>query len=112
MAPPRECEPLRSQFCESCGPECRSPRSETAPWPAPPLVEGAPSAERWEQVTPGTLTPLQYDQAVGDLVNYLQWMGEPAQNKRVGIGVWVMLFLLLFTLMAWRLNAAYWKDVK
>ena len=69
-------------------------------------------AGRWEQVTPGTLTPLQYDQAVGDLVNYLQWMGEPAQNKRVGIGVWVMLFLLLFTLMAWRLNAAYWKDVK
>ncbi len=66
----------------------------------------------WEQATPGTLTPLQYDQAVGDLVNYLQWMGEPAQNKRVGIGVWVMLFLLLFTLMAWRLNAAYWKDVK
>lgn len=67
---------------------------------------------RWEQVTPGTMTPLQFDQAVGDLVNYLQWMGEPAQNKRVRLGVWVMLFLLLFTLIAWRLNAAYWKDVK
>ena len=67
---------------------------------------------KWEQVVPGTLTPLQYDQAVGDLVNYLKWMGEPSQNKRVSIGVWVMLFLLLFTLAAWRLNAAYWKDVK
>ena len=67
---------------------------------------------RWEQVTPGTMTPLQYDQSVGDLVNYLQWMGEPAQNKRVKIGVWVMLFLLVFTFIAWRLNAAYWKDVK
>ncbi|MFT4196017.1 cytochrome c1 [Ottowia sp.] len=67
---------------------------------------------RWEQVSPGTMTPLQFDQAVGDLVNYLQWMGEPAQNKRVKIGVWVLLFLLLFTLLAWRLNAAYWKDVK
>ena len=66
---------------------------------------------RWEQVTPGTMTPLQFDQTVGDLVNYLQWMGEPAQNKRVDIGVWVMLFLLLFTVIAWRLNAAYWKDV-
>ena len=66
----------------------------------------------WEQVTPGTLTPLQYDQAVGDLVNFLQWMGEPAQNTRVRVGVGVMLFLLLFTLVAWRLNAAYWKDVK
>ena len=67
---------------------------------------------RWEQVTPGTMTPLQFDQNVGDLVNYLQWMGEPAQNKRVKIGVWVMLFLLCFTFIAWRLNAAYWKDVK
>ncbi|MBH1964227.1 MAG: cytochrome c1 [Comamonadaceae bacterium] len=67
---------------------------------------------RWEQVSPGSLTPLQYDQAVGDLVNYLKWMGEPAQNKRVSIGVWVLLFLLVFTFIAWRLNAAYWKDVK
>jgi len=66
----------------------------------------------WDQVSPGTMTPLQYDQAVGDLVNYLQWMGEPAQNHRVRIGVWVLLFLLVFTVIAWRLNAAYWKDVK
>ena len=54
----------------------------------------------------------QYDDAVADLVNYLQWMGEPAQNTRVRVGVWVMLFLGLFTLIAWRLNAAFWKDVK
>ncbi len=66
----------------------------------------------WEQVTPGTMTPLEYDHAVGDLVNYLQWMGEPAQNTRVRVGVWVLLFLGLFTVIAWRLNAAYWKDVK
>ena len=67
---------------------------------------------RWDQIQPGTMTPLQFDQTVGDLVNYLQWMGEPAQNNRVKIGVWVLLFLLLFTMIAWRLNAAYWKDVK
>ncbi len=67
---------------------------------------------RWEQVQPGEMTPLQYDQAVGDLVNFLKWMGEPGQNKRVAIGVWVLLFLLMFTFIAWRLNAAYWKDVK
>ena len=66
----------------------------------------------WQQITPGTMTPLQYDQAVGDLVNFLQWMGEPAQNTRVRIGVWVLLFLMVLTLFAWRLNAAYWKDVK
>ena len=66
----------------------------------------------WEQVKPGSMTPLQFDQAMGDLVGYLQWMGEPAQNNRVQIGVWVLLFLLLLTFFAWRLNAAFWKDVK
>src|SRR3990167_482054 len=66
----------------------------------------------WKQITPGTMTPAQYDQAIGDLVNYLQWMGEPAQNTRVRVGVWVLLFLSVLTLFAWRLNAAFWKDVK
>jgi ubiquinol-cytochrome c reductase cytochrome c1 subunit len=66
----------------------------------------------WKQVTPGTLTPLQYDQAVGDLVGYLQWMGEPEQNTRVRVGVWVLLFLGVLTIFTWRLNAAFWKDVR
>jgi ubiquinol-cytochrome c reductase cytochrome c1 subunit len=66
----------------------------------------------WEQLTPGTMTPAQYDESIGDLVSYLQWMGEPAQNTRVRIGVWVLLFLCVMTLFAWRLNASYWKDVK
>lgn len=66
----------------------------------------------WEQVKPGTLSAAEYDQNVGDLVAYLQWMAEPAQNNRVRIGVWVMLFLAAFTVVAWRLNAAFWKDIK
>ena len=66
----------------------------------------------WEQVTPGTMTPLQYDQAIGDLVSYLQWMAEPAQNTRMRVGVWVMLFLVMALVFVWRLNASYWKDVK
>jgi ubiquinol-cytochrome c reductase cytochrome c1 subunit len=66
---------------------------------------------RWNQVKPGTMTPLQYDQSVADLVGFLQWMAEPTQNSRVRVGVWVLLFLGLFTVIAWRLNAAYWKDI-
>jgi ubiquinol-cytochrome c reductase cytochrome c1 subunit len=66
----------------------------------------------WEQVTPGTMSPAQYDQTIADLVNYLQWMGEPAQNTRIRVGVWVLLFLSVLTLFTWRLNAAFWKDVK
>jgi len=66
----------------------------------------------WKQITPGTMTSLQYDQAVGNLVGYLQWMAEPAQNTRVRVGVWVLLFLAVFTVFAWRLNAAFWKNVR
>lgn len=66
----------------------------------------------FEQVEPGKLSPLEYDNAVADLVAYLEWMGEPAQNTRKRLGVWVLLFLGLFTVLAWRLNASYWKEVK
>ena len=68
--------------------------------------------EGFEQLTPGTMSPQEYDSAIADLVAYMQWMGEPAQGQRARIGVWVMLFLLMLVLFTWRLNAAYWKDVK
>jgi ubiquinol-cytochrome c reductase cytochrome c1 subunit len=58
------------------------------------------------------MSPAQYDETIADLVNYLQWMGEPSQNTRVRVGVWVLLFLSVLTLFTWRLNAAFWKDVK
>ena len=67
---------------------------------------------RWEQVRPGAMTPQQYDEAVGDLVAFLQWMGEPVRAERVRIGVVVLIFLALFTVIAWRLNAVFWKDIK
>jgi ubiquinol-cytochrome c reductase cytochrome c1 subunit len=67
---------------------------------------------RWEQVKPGLMTPAQYDAAVGDLVAYLSWMGEPVQGQRFRLGVGVLIFLGIFAVLAWRLNAAYWKDVK
>jgi len=66
----------------------------------------------WQQLQPGSMTAQQYDQAMGDLVSYLQWMGEPVQNTRVRVGVWVLLFLGVLTFSAWKLNAAYWKDIK
>ncbi|HUG22140.1 cytochrome c1 [Piscinibacter sp.] len=66
----------------------------------------------YEQLTPGTLSAQQYDETVADLVAYMNWMSEPAQFQRVRLGVWVLIFLAVFTLIAWRLNAVYWKDVK
>jgi ubiquinol-cytochrome c reductase cytochrome c1 subunit len=65
----------------------------------------------FEQITPGMLSDLQYDEAVGDLVAYLQWMGEPAQGTRVRVGVGVLIFLALLIAITWRLSAAYWRSV-
>jgi ubiquinol-cytochrome c reductase cytochrome c1 subunit len=58
------------------------------------------------------MTPGQYDQTVGDLVNYLQWMAEPAQTTRKTIGMWVLIFLAGLIFLTWQLNKAYWKDIK
>lgn len=66
----------------------------------------------YEKVSDGKMTATEYDHAVTDLVAYLQWMGEPTQNTRKRLGVWVLLFLSVLGLLAWRLNASYWKEVK
>lgn len=66
----------------------------------------------FETPSPGTMTVAEYNEAVADLVAFLQWMGEPHQGQRVRLGVFVLLFLALFTVIAWRLNAAFWKDIK
>lgn len=66
----------------------------------------------FQQVTPGTMSPVDYDSAVADLVSYLSWMSEPTQKTRKQLGVWVLLFLGILSFFAWRLNAAYWKHIK
>lgn len=54
----------------------------------------------------------KYDSQVADIANFLNWMAEPNQFERKRLGVWVLLFLGLFFVVAWRLNAAYWKNVR
>jgi ubiquinol-cytochrome c reductase cytochrome c1 subunit len=68
--------------------------------------------ETFETITPGTLTPLQYDESVADLTAFLTWMAEPAQDTRRRIGVAVLLFLAVTFVFVWRLNATYWKEVR
>jgi ubiquinol-cytochrome c reductase cytochrome c1 subunit len=60
----------------------------------------------------GRLTPEQYDEFVRDTVNFLDYVGEPAQAARASVGIWVILFLLVFTGIAFLLKSEYWKDVK
>ncbi len=53
-----------------------------------------------------------YDNDAADVTAFMTWMAEPVQLKRKQIGVWVLLFLGLFLVVAWRLNASFWKHVK
>ena len=66
----------------------------------------------WEQVSPGTMSSADFDTATADLVAYLGWMAEPAQETRKKLGAIVLIFLSVFAFLAWRLNASYWKDLK
>lgn len=75
-------------------------------------VHDEPTFEKFVAGTPGSLTPAQYDEFVRDTVNFLSYMGEPIQVRRQAIGIWVMLFLLLFVALAYALKSEYWKDVK
>lgn len=61
---------------------------------------------------PGRLTPIEYDRYVGDLVNYLVYMSEPAQASRRQWGVLVLFFLAGFFVLTLLLKKEYWKDVR
>jgi ubiquinol-cytochrome c reductase cytochrome c1 subunit len=62
-------------------------------------------------MTPGALKPEEYDQLVRDIVNFLDYAGEPVKVKRQSMGVFVTLFLLVFFVFAYLLKKEYWKDV-
>ena len=66
----------------------------------------------FEQVSKGSMTPLEFDTATGDLVAYLEWMAEPAAGTRKKLGVWVIFLMSFFVLFAWLLSKSYWKEVK
>ena len=79
------------------------------------LVEPKPG-NKWAVLSiapdvPGQMTRVQYEAFVADLVNYLDYMGEPARNRRIHVGMFALLFLgLLFALVYWT-KREYWKDV-
>jgi len=62
--------------------------------------------------TPGELSEAEYDEFVRDTVNFLDYMGEPIKAKRQSMGVWVVLFLLVFWFMTYLLKKEYWKDIR
>ena len=60
---------------------------------------------------PGSMKPEEYDQYVRDIVNFLDYAAEPIKATRQSMGIFVMLFLLVFFVFAYMLKKEYWKDV-
>jgi ubiquinol-cytochrome c reductase cytochrome c1 subunit len=67
--------------------------------------------DSFELVSQGSMTEKEYNGAVRDLVAYLVYMGEPGQLKRKQLGIYVLLFLAVFFVVAYRLKKEYWKDI-
>lgn len=63
------------------------------------------------KATEGRLSEEQFDQAVRDLTTFLEYVGEPAKMKRESMGIWVLLFIAIFTFLAYLLKREYWRDV-
>jgi len=61
---------------------------------------------------PGTLSDTDYDRVVRDIVNFLDYIGEPMQRERQALGIRVIAFLVVFLLIAGLLKKEIWKDVK
>jgi len=64
-----------------------------------------------EPLSPGSMTPAEYDQFVRDITNFLDYAAEPIKAKRQFVGIFVTLFLLVFLGLAYLLKKEYWKDV-
>lgn len=64
-----------------------------------------------ELASEGLMSAEEYDQAMADLVSFLVWAAEPHAETRKRIGIFVLLFLAGFTVLAYLLKKNYWKDI-
>ena len=67
--------------------------------------------EGFEQVSEGTLDAEDYDDFVRDTVNFLAYIAEPIRGERRKIGTWVIMYLIVFFIIALMLKKQIWKDV-
>ena len=73
---------------------------------------GVQEFKGFEMVRPGELEARAYDDVVRDIVNFLDYIGEPMKRERQQLGVRVIGFLLVFLLISFMLKKEIWKDVK
>lgn len=75
------------------------------------LVETANGESRLQILESGALSGPEYDRAIRDLVAFMSYIAEPVQIERQRLGIFVMIFLIFFTGLAYLLKKEYWRDV-
>lgn len=73
--------------------------------------KGVSHFEGFELERRGSMSKADYDMAMRDLTNFLVYLGEPAKLERQQLGVYVIIFLLVFLVLAYLLKKEYWKDI-
>ena len=58
------------------------------------------------------MTAEDYNRFILDTVTFLEYVGEPVQQKRKSLGVWVISFLVLFLVFSYALYKDIWREVK
>ena len=58
------------------------------------------------------MTAEDYNRFILDTVTFLEYVGEPIQQKRKSLGVWVISFLVLFLVFSYALYKDIWREVK
>lgn len=74
-----------------------------------PAADGKWKLITFDQQAPGTMTQVQYEGFVADLVNYMDYMAEPAKNQRIHMGIAVLLFLSVLFILVYLLKRNYWR---
>jgi ubiquinol-cytochrome c reductase cytochrome b subunit len=59
----------------------------------------------------GSMDQEQFDGAIYDLVNFLEYVADPTADDRRYIGIFVLLFLLVLLVLTILLNREYWKGI-
>lgn len=60
---------------------------------------------------PGTLSETEFDQVARDISAFLSYIAEPMKQERQQLGWWVLLFLSVFSTLAYFMKKAWWQDI-
>ena len=75
------------------------------------ILDSHNKPEKFTKVSSGSYSEKEYKQLTNDITNFLVYVSEPAKLKRYSMGFWVLMFIFLFTVIAYYTKKEFWKDI-